>query len=272
MRLGTARFALLAWLAVAAPAVARADVPKPVDKKVCIAAAERGQELKREGKLRDARGQFSLCANASCPAAIRGECDRWAAEADGALASVKLEAVDGQGKPLPDVKVIIDGTTWADSIPDEAIVLDPGSHQVRFEHGADAPVVRNVVLAMGERGAKVRAAFASAPPPPPAASPAPPPPQPERSPGGSLVPAFVAGGVGVVALGAAGTFWLLGSSELDDARARCAGGCPPGTEADDARQMHLIGDVALGVGVVALALSAYFVFTREKTPQPIVRF
>src|SRR5207253_10635921 len=86
-----------ASLLISAAASAQNAAP---DKKVCIAAAERGQELRDAKKMRDARAQFLLCARKECPAAVAGECGRWAAEAEAALGSVKLEAVDDAGKKL----------------------------------------------------------------------------------------------------------------------------------------------------------------------------
>lgn len=252
------------------------------DKKVCIAAAERGQELRDAKKMRDARAQFLLCSKKECPAAVAGECARWAAEAEAALASIKIEAVDGSGKKITDVKVTIDGAPFSDEIPAQPVFVDPGSHQIRFEWRAGVePVNRIVSLAMGERDQVVQAAFkdAHAAAEPAAAVTKDPPrdavsssPSPSKDGGGgSLVAPLVLGGVGVAAIGTAATFWLLGNSDLDAARERCAAGCVD-SEADAAKTKHLVGDIALGVGIVAIAAAAYFIITREKAPQPVIRF
>jgi hypothetical protein len=255
-------------LAFAMPSVARAQQPV-VDKKVCIAAAERGQELRDTNKMRDARSQFTLCARKECPSAVAAECSRWIAEADAALATVKLEALDEQGKPTTRVKVSIDGTSWSDEIPSAPISLDPGSHEIRFERSGAPAVVRTVSLTMGERDHVVAASFKPEAPGPQVATEAAGPP--EASQRGSLVAPLVVGGIGVVALGVAGTFWLMGNSDLDDARSRCQGGCAD-SDADGAKQKHLVGDIALGVGVVALVAAAYLIITREKAPRPVLRF
>jgi hypothetical protein len=276
LRRASSLIALLSLFAV--DAAAQTATP---DKRVCIAAAERGQELRDAKKMRDARAQFLLCARKECPTAVAGECGRWAAEAEAALASVKLEASDDQGKKVTAVKVSIDGAAWADEIPPAAVFLDPGSHEIKFERTGSEPVVRNVSLAMGEREHTVSATFKASDPggaaPTPTAEPSasttpetPSNPQP-RNEGGSLVLPLALGGIGVAAIGAATAFWLIGNSDLDAARERCANGCAD-SNADDAKQKHLIGDIALGVGIVAIAAAAYFVITREKAPQPVIRF
>jgi hypothetical protein len=39
----------------------------------CIDANGKGQELRREGKLSEARDQLRACANAACPAMVRDD-------------------------------------------------------------------------------------------------------------------------------------------------------------------------------------------------------
>lgn len=241
---------------------AHADGPSDkIDKRVCIAAAERGQELREAKQMRDARAQFALCSRTECPESVRKECTRWNAEAEAALASVKLEAVDAAGKGVPAVKVTIDGAPVGDEVPNDPVILDPGSHEVRFEKAGDSPVVKTLTLAMGDRGVVVRAVFAATVAPKPAVV-TPVAPGPAKD-GGSLVLPIALGGLGVAAIGSATVFWLLGNSDLDDVKARCKSGCPS-SESDGARTKHLVGDIALGVGIVALGAAAYFLITREK--------
>ncbi|MDB4937015.1 MAG: hypothetical protein JWP87_3987 [Labilithrix sp.] len=261
-------FALAAFLVVLGTTGAASAQQPSVDKKVCIAAAERGQELRDTNKMRDARSQFALCARKECPAAVAAECSKWVAEADAALATVKLDATDGQGKAVTGVKVIIDGAPWSDEVPVAPVSLDPGSHEIRFERAGSQPVVRTVSLAMGDRDRAVSAVFktdGAAVIVPKEGE------RPEPRSGGSLAGPLIVGGVGVVALGAATAFWLMGNADLDDAKARCQNGCPD-SDADSAKQKHLIGDIALGVGIVAIAAAAYMILTREKAPQPVLRF
>lgn len=241
--------------------LARADAP--IDKGVCIAAAERGQELRNAARVRDARAQFALCARPECPASVAKECARWRAEADATLASVKLEAVDAHGKPVAGVKVTIDGAVWSDEVPTDAVLLDPGTHEIRFEHAGEPPVVRTLTLTMGDRERVVRATLGAPPSAPVPAKPDPVIAAPPAESGSSLVLPVALGSVGIAAVGTAATFWLLGNGDLEDSRARCLRGCID-SETDTARTKHLVGDVALAVGVIALGAAAYFFFTREK--------
>jgi hypothetical protein len=272
VRLGSFVFAALV-VSIASPPVFAQGAP---DKKVCIAAAERGQELRNTQKMRDARSQFLLCARKECPAAVSGA--RWtgAPEAEPALGSVKLEAFDETNKKITAVKISIDGAPAADEIPATPVILDPGSHEIRFERPGSETITRTVSLAMGERDQLVQAHFKwadkGASKPAVTTKPDSESKPPERGgEGGSLVAPIVLGGIGVAAIGTATAFWLMGNSDLDDAKARCQNGCTE-TTADDAKTKHLIGDIALGVGIVAIAAAAYFLVTREKAPSPVIRF
>src|SRR6185295_1037024 len=132
-----------------------------VDKKVCIAAAERGQELREKKQMRDARGQFALCSRKECPAAVVAECTRWSAEAEAALGSVRIEAVDDKGAALKTVSVVVDGAAWSDEIPTTQMFLDPGSHEIKLTYAGET-IVRTVSLAMGERDRTLSVTFKGA--------------------------------------------------------------------------------------------------------------
>src|SRR5262245_3969781 len=98
-----------AWISVVmflgAEDLARADVDSVEE--ACIAAAERGQELAKVGRLRAASDHFSRCVSVDCPAAVRNDCIRFAAEADAALATLTVKVVDQKGVPLKGVRLFI---------------------------------------------------------------------------------------------------------------------------------------------------------------------
>lgn len=71
--------------------------------------------------------------------------------------------------------------------------------------------------------------------------------------------AYVAGGVGVVALGGFGYFALAGRSKETDPH-RCAPYCSQGSY-DSMKQRYLLADIALGIGVVSLGTAAVIVLT-----------
>jgi hypothetical protein len=76
----------------AAPSLARAD-----DVDVCIAAAEKAQELRLDGKLEAARDNLVVCSRAECPAAIRTDCTQWLSEVSGTMAKAAASAGDDGG-------------------------------------------------------------------------------------------------------------------------------------------------------------------------------
>jgi hypothetical protein len=240
-----------------------------VDRSVCVAAAERGQELQNAKKLRDARGQFALCARDECPAAVSAECKRWRAEAEAALGSVLLEVVDAKGARVTKARVLVDGAVWTDEVPPDALFLDPGSHEIKIERAGGEAVVRNVTLAMGERDRVVKATLGDldqqkdASKQGDAAT---------KKPSSSTpVLPIVLGVAGVAAAGTGVAFWLAGNADLDDAKERCRAGCPD-SEADSARTKHLIGDVAMGVAAVAIGAAIVLWITRDKAPATAFSF
>ena len=235
-----------------------------VDRSVCVAAAERGQELRDAKKLRDARGQFALCARSECPAAVSAECKRWHAEAEAALGSISLEVVGAKGERVTNARVSVDGAVWMDEIPAEPIFLDPGSHEIKIERAGSPPVIRNVTLAMGEREKVVKASLVDGPT---TKTKEPEPEKPVKPPATSSMPVLpiVLGVAGLAAAGTSVTFWLLGNRDLDDARDRCQAGCAD-SEADSARTKHLVGDVLMGVAIVAVGAAVVLWVTRDKPP------
>lgn len=63
------------------PHVAHADL----DKASCVDSATKGQVLRDEGKLRDAKAAFTTCSQAACPSVVRASCGEWLAEVDAKL-------------------------------------------------------------------------------------------------------------------------------------------------------------------------------------------
>ncbi|XXT24056.1 hypothetical protein WME94_21185 [Sorangium sp. So ce429] len=110
--------------------------------------------------------------------------------------------------------------------------------------------------------------------PPPVASSAPPlaaPPRaaPAEPPAPPAVPplAWAAGGVGVAGLG---VFAVVGALSLDaeaELRATCAPRCP-GDDVRAIRVQHVVADIGLGVGVVALGAAAWLYLTRPAAATP----
>ncbi len=254
----------------AAPlAVALACLAHPAaagdEKAACLAASEKAQQLRNQGKLSAAREQLQICNRSECPALVRQDCATWMNEILVAAPSVVCDAKDGRGKDLVDVKVSIDGVKVADQIDGKAIVIDPGLHVFRFEAPNLAPVEERVVVKQGEKNRIVTATFAA---PPETAAPPPTPPDPGRRDEGSgtrtaftiaSIGAFGLGGVGLVTGGILG---LSANRDINDLKDTCGQTktCPQ-SEVDKAERKRNIaigsaiaGGVLVAGGVVLLVL------------------
>src|SRR5688500_13983692 len=161
------------------------------DREQCATAAERAQSLRDEGKYRRAREQMLICARDVCPGPIKSDCGKWLDQIERDAPTVVFGAKDG-GKDIVDVKVWMDGVVLTERLDGKPLVVDAGEHTFKFEHGG---VVKEekVLVQAGQKGRAITVAFGQ-----PAT---PPPPPPGTGEEGSLVPALVVGGIGVVALG-----------------------------------------------------------------------
>jgi hypothetical protein len=74
-------FVAFAMLFFASPAAA--DAPT---KQECVAANEAAQDLRRAGKLREAREKLAVCLDEGCPKAVRDDCAQRRDEVDKAMA------------------------------------------------------------------------------------------------------------------------------------------------------------------------------------------
>ena len=90
-----------------------------------------------------------------------------------------------------------------------------------------------------------------------------PPPGGETAKEGSIVPALVVGGIGVLALGSFAIFGLGGKSDVNNLENTCKPHCAE-SDVDKARTKLIIADISLGVGIVALGVATYLILTRPK--------
>jgi len=238
----------------ALPRTAAAD-----DKQVCVAASEKGQQLRSSGKLVEAREQFNLCGRTECPKLIQQDCTQWMSEVLASLPSVVPGAKDRKGRDIVEARLTIDGKVVTETLDGKPIVVDPGVHSFVFEaRGAaavgGAPAVKEqVVVKPGEKNRIVSVTFATGDdgsagagagtgttvPPDEAAKSSPP------------IAAYVVGALGVVALGAAGVMGLLANADARDLRDTCAPNCKQ-SDVDSIQTRYTIGAVTAGVGGVLL--------------------
>ncbi|HEY8077727.1 MAG TPA: hypothetical protein VIF62_26555, partial [Labilithrix sp.] len=138
--------------------------------------------------------------------------------------------------------------------------LDPGPHTLRFERAGRAPREMKVLVREAERNRFVDVVLGDAP----AAKPErPPAPTAEEKP----FPVLGAVLAGVAVLGGA-TFAVLaasGSSDVSHLRSTCAPSCSA-SDVSSAKTKIIVADVALGVGILALAGAGYFLFIAPAGP------
>ena len=222
------------------------------DKVACAAAYEKVQIDRKDGHLRAAHENAAMCSRASCPAVLQRDCLVWLRELDATLPSVVIDATGPDRRETLDVRVTCDGALLAERLDGRAISIDPGPHTCRFET-TGATMTDSIVLHEGDQHRRWRVAFPVAAPPPA--------PRPEPAPRHPLpIAAYVLGGLGLAAVGA-GTYFEIhgwnGKSELDACRPDCTRDL-----LDRTRMDFIIGDIAIGVGVVALGAAVWFAFLR----------
>jgi hypothetical protein len=220
----------------------------------CFEAPVEGQKFERAGKLTAARALFETCSRNTCPAEIVEDCTRWAQRVDEALPSVVVAARDAQGRDVVDATVSVDGAP-AVPLSARAMTLDPGTHRFVFKRNTSETIERQVMLREAEKNREVAVTFAG-------------PKQPEVAPAvttadsvGAAPPLFwIAGGVGVAAIGSFAVFGALGVGERgsDD----CGNGCPPSQKNSVDTKLR-IADVSLGVGVLTLGVATWSYLARS---------
>ncbi len=134
---------------------ARAD-----EKRECVAASEKAQQLRNAGKLIEARDQLAVCGRAECPKIVQGDCTQWMAEVLNALPTVIPAAKDRAGKDIVDARLTIDGKPVTDTLDGKAVPVDPGVHTFRFETKGAAPIEQQVVVRQAEKNRILPVTFA----------------------------------------------------------------------------------------------------------------
>jgi hypothetical protein len=101
-----------ASLALSASVAATASA---TDKVRCMAAYEQGQELRRQDKLSASRAQLLICSQ-TCPKTLAADCMTWKAEVEALMPTVRLRARDARGhlidaRVLVDGTLLVDKLT-----------------------------------------------------------------------------------------------------------------------------------------------------------------
>ncbi len=225
------------------PCVARAD------QQACFDAAVKGQELRKTGKLSEARAAFVVCAGEECPAEVSGRCTSWIAEVDEAIPSVFVVTQDAAGHELSHVVVRVDG---APREIGQAISLMPGTHTFVLE-SAEGHALETITLRERERGRQVVLRL-----PERRAEPLPP----SDEPGRSALP-WVFASIGLASAASFGAFAIAGF--VDRGQSHCDVGCGS-ADASRVRAELLVADISLGAAVVfgTIALIDWLVVRKSK--------
>jgi hypothetical protein len=222
----TARSSALVFITSAAItlAISAESALADVKRAQCIDANTKAQDLRRDGKLSEARNQLRTCGDPSCPAMVRDDCTKRLTELEAAQPTVVFDAKDGSGHDLSAVAVTMDGHPFADNLDGKALPVDPGEHEFTFTVAEQAPVTEKLVINESEKGRHEHVLIGHPPPPieppPPPPSPPPPPPSPTGL-GTQKVVAIVAGGAGVAGVAVGSVFGLLTASAISQQKTDC---------------------------------------------------
>lgn len=141
----------------------------------------------------------------------------------------------------------------------EEMIVEPGTVVITGESPDGATAKAEATVSVGSV-ATVELKFGE---PPAVAPPPPPPPKPvvaQASTSGLPLRtlAYVAGGVGVLGLGAFGVVGSMSTSKYNDLKDKCTAGCPPGSQddIDSGKQLQTFANIGLIVGAVGIGAGA----------------
>jgi hypothetical protein len=221
--------------AAGATSTAQAESPK----RMCVAASTDAQTLRQEDKLLEARDKLRTCASDPCPAVVKAQCARWLGEIEPQIPTVIVRAQDSAGRDLLDATVTFDGRAGAVGRPE---TVDPGPHLVVVAQADGTKKEAKFLVVDGDKSRVLLVTMPAVVSAPTQAS------TPSAIPTG----VWVLGGIGVAALATSGVFAFVTESDLSNLRHTCSPTCSD-AQMQTGKTHALVTDVALGVGVVALA-------------------
>lgn len=246
------------------------------EKMQCIEASDEGQDLRDANSYSLAQKAFVRCARKSCPEPIQRDCTDWLSEVNARFPSVRMVAKDETGSEVKALTVIVDGQSLAESVSNDLLAVDPGTHVLRIQSQGKFPVEVRISINPGEKAREIFVRLTSQEkssgnalpaPHPQAASPSPQPaPTPALAPPAAAAPSSNALHVlgwelGALAVGAFASDAYFGISGAAERSADLSpGGCAPRCSAAEVQSVHtkfLVADVSLGVGIAATGGALY---------------
>ena len=116
----------------------------------CLGAYEAGQRLRQTGDLITAAGELRVCGGPACPVRMQGDCQRWLDDVERSMPTVIFRVRDVRGDQLANVTVSIDGAAPR-RLDGRAILMNPGEHQMVFEHPGHQSLETPVFVTEGEK-------------------------------------------------------------------------------------------------------------------------
>jgi hypothetical protein len=253
------RGALLAGCLAAAATLLSAVCPaRADDAQACIDASDRGQLLRIDKHLREAREQFVRCAEQECPAIVRESCVRWLDETGRAIPAIAFAVHDAAGNDVSLVTIAVDGVVVSERYDGSALALDPGEHAFRFSSGAGASVERSFRLTQGDHERREPIVLE-----PEARRETPGPVEQQHVPGAPSAPGspgggarswgLVVGAAGVAGLLAGGVFGTLAIAQNDAAHCNAQNACGDAPSRRDAQRSATASTVAFAAGAALAA-------------------
>src|SRR5690606_13844718 len=129
-----------------------------VDVRACAEAYEQAQVTRNAGKLRESEAHLRICVRDVCPEFVRVDCGQWLSDVRREMPSVILMVTDGTGRDLRDVRVSVDGQVVTNTLDGTAFELNPGPHQVTFEHESQS-ITERVDIRQGEKNRVIKVEF-----------------------------------------------------------------------------------------------------------------
>ncbi|MBK6695671.1 MAG: hypothetical protein IPG50_26195 [Myxococcales bacterium] len=247
LRLGVCCVAALSW-SVGADA-------QNLSRKTCAEAASRGQVLRDEGKLIEARARFVTCAQPGCPPLIQKDCAEWQTNVDARLPGVVVAVKDVGGRDIGTATVQMDKRPFPQSADGRAVPVDPGKHLFRAVAEGFVATEVEAVIREGERARAVQIVLPRIGGEP-ATKPVLVEPPPEVPASGVGPLPWVFAGLGIAGLGAGTLLYLSAKSDFDALAG--PGGCKPRCTDGDVSPVETkatLSYVAFGIGGAAAITS-----------------